>query len=624
MFAKLPPLPDGPLDPAIPASPPKPPSRLRRWLRRTLWDPATPNRLLLALGPWVSYLCMEYLNENDPFSGLNRTQLLFSMAWYYLIYWCVRMLLGRRRPAAAGSALVLFAIGLANHYVLTFRGRIIFPCDLMSLGTAVNVAAAYDYTPDRGVWIAAAILGAYMLLLLLAPREYGRKKLRRSVCAASLATAGVFLYAFFCTSWLPDSGIYAQQWKTQANGFLLNFMAALRYSFVSPPENYSWEAAEEIAGKAGPSGAPEAELPENLLVIMNESFADMQASFPNLELTTDPLEFFHSLTENTVKGTMIAPVTGGGTANVEFEFLTGDSLAFLPTNTVAYQLYCYDGIPNLASQLKSLGYQTVAFHPYLSSGWNRTSVYRWMGFDRQLYQDDVTEPRKIRDYISDSSDYEQLYRLTDEASGPLFAFNVTMQNHSGYTQGWENLERTVEVANEGWNLSGTAQYFSLMKASDDALRELIEHYQSSEERTMIVFFGDHQPPLGNAFYEKLYGKKLDDRTMEEVIQQYGVPFFIWANYDIPEQDGVVLSSNMLAALTLELAGIRPTGYQQLQQSLLEALPVNTTIGFQTAAGLLTDQAASLPPDAAALYEDYRIMAYNHLFDKSRHPAGYYR
>ena len=357
---------------------------------------------------------------------------------------------------------------------------------------------------------------------------------------------------------------------------------------------------------------------------MNESFADMQSSFPDLALSQDPLAFYHSLTENTVKGTLVAPVTGGGTANVEFEALTGASLAFLPSNTVAYQLYLYDHIPSLVSELKNLNYEAIAFHPYLSSGWNRTSVYDWMGFDRQYYEEDVVDRQDIRQYVSDACDYRQLYRWTEETDGPTLLFNVTMQNHSGYTQGWNNLPRSVTVVGqEKGNKTATAQFFSLMKESDEALQELIEYYDASDETTMIVFFGDHQPPLGNEFYEELYGKALDERTTEEVLRQYEVPFFIWANYDIPEAEGLRISSNYLGTLTRELAGLPLSGYDTLLQQMMAVLPVATTVGFVTADGLVTDDVSALPADAQAIYEDYRLMCYNYIFDQRHHPEGFY-
>ena len=99
-----------------------------------------------------------------------------------------------------------------------------------------------------------------------------------------------------------------------------------------------------------------------------------------------------------------------------------------------------------------------------------------------------------------------------------------MQNHSSYAQGWNNLEKTITHPDVQRAADTTAeQYLSLIRASDDALRDLIEHYSQSEEPTMVVFFGDHQPPLKNAFYEQLYGKKLSERTTEEVMQQYAHP-----------------------------------------------------------------------------------------------------
>ncbi len=599
---------------------------LLRWLR----DRENTARVVFLLGPWISYLMVEYLNNNDPFHSLTAEQVLLNLIWYYLIFWICRMVTGRKWLGGWLASSLCFLFGLANHFVLTFRGRIIFPCDLLCLGTAANVAANYDYSLDRSCYIALALLAGYWFLILLSRlvfRKKGRQKLGRLPFLSSLAAILAFLYVFFFTPLLPSIGIYAQQWKTQANGFLLNFMTALRYSFVSAPENYSAQAAQEIADEVSSWQVPasDAEPPENLIVIMNESFSDLAAAFPQLELSEDPLPFFHSLTENTVKGTMISPVTGGGTANVEFEYLTGDSLAFLPSSTVAYQLYLYDGIPSMVSQMKrQLNAHSIAFHPYLSSGWNRTSVYSWMGFDEQHYQEDVQDPQLIRKYISDSCDYQQLYRWTEETDGPTFLFNVTMQNHSGYAQGWNHLERSIQLLSP--TLSSTSyveQYLSLIQESDRAIEELISHYSASDERTMIVFFGDHQPPLSNEFYEKLYGKALDDRTIQEVFQQYEVPFFIWANYDIPEADGITLSSNYLGTLTAQLAGLQLTGYQKLHAQLMEVLPVATTIGFQTADGTVTDSEEDLDDSTRTLYEKYRLMAYNHLLDEKEHPEGFY-
>lgn len=605
--------------------PSKPRQRRRpfQWLRRR----ETAVRAAFFLGPWISYLMVEVLNNNNPFTAHSTEQDILNLIWYLLIFWGFRMMIGRRVLAAGVSAAVCFLFGLANHYVLSFRGRIIFPCDLLTLDTAAAVAKSYDYAPDREIWIALGILGGYLAVLLLAHAVYhpkGRQTLGRKLFWGSLAAMAVYLFAFFFTPLLPTIGIYTQQWRTQQNGFLLNFTTAIRYSFVSEPEDYSAQRAEEIAAEYPSEPASAAgELPENLIFIMNESFSDLTAAFPNLELSEDPLAFYHALTKNTVKGTMISPVTGGGTANVEFEYLTGDSLAFLPASTVAYQLYLYDGCPSLVSQVKALGYRTIAFHPYLSSGWNRTSVYPWLGFDEVYFQEDVVDPQYIRNYVSDFSDYEQLFRWTEENDGPTMIFNVTMQNHSGYAQGWNNLSGDVSVTGGAKPSSITTQYLSLIKESDQAIQALVEHYSQVEERTMIVFFGDHQPPLGNAFFETLYGKKLDERETAEVLQAYETPFFIWANYDIPERDDLRISSNYLGVLAAETAGLPLTGYQRQLSRLMEELPVASTAGFVTAEGDVYQQAEELPEDILAHYRDYEITAYNHLFDEKHHPENFF-
>ena len=125
---------------------------------------------------------------------------------------------------------------------------------------------------------------------------------------------------------------------------------------------------------------------------------------------------------------------------MEFEYLTGVATSFQPPHTVAYRLYTEEGMPSLAALAGSQGYESTAFHPYQSSGWNRPIVYSNMRFDHQMYQEDVEDPYLIRHYISDQSDYEKLYEITDGEQGDkTFIFNVPMQNHSRYAQGWNNL-----------------------------------------------------------------------------------------------------------------------------------------------------------------------------------------
>ena len=576
-------------------------------------------RLVFLLGPWVCLWMVETLNENDVFSDLYAWQVLMNMIWYYILFAVLRLVLGRIRRACALGICLAFLVGLVNHYVLRFRGRILFPADVTAWRTAANVADGFDYSMDAYIMQAAVLLTAYLFLVLVCPPQ--RKRARIPLPFALVAWGAVlgYCFAFFCTGALPALGIYTQQWVTQRNGFLLNFTVALRYSSVEKPADYSHDKVLELMEQyPALEGDPDRQ-PTNLIVIMNESFADFTV-FDDFEASEDPTPFLHSLEENTVKGWMYAPVTGGGTATVEFEYLTGFSSLFQPPHTVAYQLYVEEGMPSLAAVAGSQGYETTAFHPYKSSGWNRVLAYDYLDFDRQMYEEDVVDPYYIRHYVSDRSDYEMIFRTTREQEGNTFFFNVTMQNHSGYAQGWNNLERTIDLPDRLARTDSSArQYFALARESDDALRELIGYYSQQDEPTMIVFFGDHQPPLTNSFYEELYGKKLSERTTEEVLQQYAVPFFIWTNYDIQEEQDVVISPNYLGVLTARLAGLPMTGFMNFLSQLYEELPAVTPVGFVTGDGQYLAR-SELNEEQRRLLDIYETLNYCgmvDLFDEAR-------
>ncbi len=542
------------------------------------------SRLVFLLGPWLCFWMVEILNQNDVFEDLDDWQILMNMVWYYSLFVVSRLLLGRNRSAAALGAVLSFLLGLLNHYVLRFRGRILFPADISGWRTAANVAEGFDYSEDWYICQAAVLLIAYLFLLWMCPAQ--RKRAKVALAWALLLWAGVvgYSYAFFCTGMLPALDIYTQQWVTQRNGFLLNFTVAQRYSSVDKPQDYSEETILNLMDQyPGVAGDESVTRPVNIVVVMNESFADFSI-FDHFESSEDPTPFLHTLSENTVKGWMYSPVTGGGTASVEFEYLTGFSTLFQPPHTVAYQLYVEDGMPSLAALAGSEGYETTAFHPYKSSGWNRVLAYHYLSFQNQLYEENVETPWYIRQYISDLSDYKTIFKTTQEQKSSFF-FNVTMQNHSGYAQGWNNLERAIQLPDELRRADLTAeQYFDLSLESDKALEELLTYYSNLDEPTLVVFFGDHQPPLKNAFYEELYGKKLSERNTQEVMQQYAVPFFIWANYDIPERENVVISPNYLGVLTAQVAGLPLTGYMNFLSQMYQELPAITPVGFITGDG----------------------------------------
>ncbi len=574
-------------------------------------------RLAFAAAPLLGYTLVEALNYNNAWTSFPAVQVLLNLVWYYMISALVYLLVGRLTLSAGVSAGLFLFIGLANRYIIRFRGRTIFPGDLLTLRTAVNVASKYDYGLDQTQLISLLVLGLFLLVLWKLPRRSrGRKLPRLRVILPTAAACLLYLGAFFQTDMLRVLDIEPSLWTTRGNGFLLNFSVCLRYSTVDEPEGYDPDALAAFAAQTVPSGDVDGQKPVNVIAIMNESFSDL-AQVLDLETNEDPMPFFHSLEENTVRGTAYASVFGGTTANSEYEFLTGNTTAFLPEGTVPFQMYVTPGAPGLGGQMKALGYETIFFHPYLASGWNRRAVYQNFGFDQIYFQDAVDDPAYMRRYITDQSSYEKVVELYEakEEGEPLFLFNVTMQNHSAYNVPWEGLDKTVWLTGSREGRYRTVdQYLSLLRQSDNALQYLIEYFQNIEEPTMLVLFGDHQPQVATNFYTDVLGGEFADLPAAVQQKKQAVPFLIWANYDIPEEQGIELSLNYLSTLLVETANLPATGYQQFLSQLRQTVPAVNAVGCRDTDGTWVKRRGDLSQAAQDALLEYESFQYNQLFD----------
>ena len=576
------------------------------------------SRIVFLIGPFICFLMVETFNENDVFSSFSLLQVFLNLIWYFALFILIRIFAGNNRRAAIMSSSICFFVGLLNHYVLRIRGRTLWPSDLFSWQTALNVAWSQDYSIDLYIVLAFFVFALYIFLVLMCPApQNGAHRLKSRSVVVSLAVIFAYGIVFFHTGLMPALGMYTHQWDTRKNGFALNFALAARNMTFKAPDEYDEERILELANEYPGQDGDSAKQPENIIVIMNESFADFSI-YDQFSATKDPLPYFHALqkSSNTISGTMYSSAWRGGTANIEHAFLTGLSSYFQPFETVAYQLFVKDNTPSMADQAKAAGYETIAFHPYLSSGWNRVQVYNNMGFDRQLYQEDVKDPMYVRDYISDKSDYEMVMKLTEENEGKTFIFNVTIQNHNGYAQNWVNLERTVELSDKLNEMDPEAeQYFAALNASDIALEELISYYQACGEPTLIVFFGDHQPPLSTEFYEYLIGSSLNEISGDIQAQLYSVPFFIWANYDIGSKTDVKTTPASLGSMLAQIAGLPMTGLQQFVLSISDSTPVLYSGGLIRTDGAIVSDFEDMTEKEIQWYKDYEMLVYAGLFDQ---------
>ena len=451
------------------------------------------------------------------------------------------------RWALMVESAVFMLAGLANYYVLSFRSAPIMPWDILSVKTAASVADNYDYSLEPR---AMAVLAAFLVLLVIESRfkakALGNWKKRLMFVLLPAVMIGGYTKMVQNDTFIREFGLYDKLFTptvmSRRCGNTVAFLMEMEYLIVEKPAGYSASKEADKYQQAAGDDALQAALadPEsvnrpNIIVIMNEAFSDLSV-LGELVTNEDYMPFIRSLqqgAENTVTGYANVSVLGGNTANSEFEFLTGGSMAFLPQGSVVYQQYLKQEMPNLVSYLKDLGYSTVAMHPYNASGWERDRVYPMMGFDEFISLKNFGMARRLRKYVTDEACYDRiidLYEKKDE-NEPLFVFNVTMQNHSSYTEQFDNF--TPGIAAEGTNSDALNMYLSLMKESDRAFEELVNYFAQAEEDTIILFFGDHQPTsyVSNPVF-RANGIDPNNLTDEQNMLRYKVPYVLWSNFDM--------------------------------------------------------------------------------------------
>lgn len=554
---------------------------------------------------------------------------------FLITTFCV-LLVGRTALGLILGELIICFISYANCFVLMSRKSPILPWDLASIGTAISVAKEYTFEFTTQIIIISVLWG--LLILLTIPARIKLERSFRSRFAGMLCT--LLLTACVCIALMQESidellDVYEMPFTQDVtygyNGFFVSFFVNMKYLIVKKPDGYSVKAAEKILteSEAEAGDAPE-ELP-NIIVIMNEAFSDLSV-INEFKTSEEYLPYFNSLkgSENTISGDVYVSVLGGNTANTEFEFLTGNTMAFLPTGSIPYQQYITDAIPAMPQLLKTYNYDTVALHPYNARGWRRNQIYPLFGFDDMLFSIDFKYKERMRTYITDKSSFEQViyeYETRDEASdNPFFSFLVTMQNHGGYAKEWDGFTRSLTVEESSVKkLNRINAYLTCIKETDKAFEELISYYKDCDEKTIILMFGDHQPNVETAFLEELYGKPYDELTEEEMALRYQTPFLLWANYDIEEQADVQISANYLGALLLETAGIPKTAYGNFLDQVQEELPILTANFAYDKDGNFYSQKefSSLSKTASELLSDYKIVQYYNLFAKKKRNTSYY-
>lgn len=552
-----------------------------------------PVLLLLAAGAFAQ---MEASIEN-PFDSMILPGFVWGIVIALCIYLIFYALFGRVWAAGIAGSVVFLIWSLGSYYTLLFRGLPLMPNDLFSAGTAAEVLGAYQLTVTPSVLLLLLLFVVELAISLALRRRADRSrwKLRLAGRLSSLAFSCVWL-CVCCTGAVAEAiGFVMNEWDWHATywqqGYLESTLLKIeKLRYITPPgysEDEMYTMLDEMEPASSESATPD------IVLIVNESWFDWRQAVDftaNREITP-----FLDQLDNCVRGYAVSPQYESGTSHSEYELLTSNCTVLLPSQTPFTQRNL-DGTNSLVKHLGDLGYSSISFHPASPSNYNRSLVYRQLGFEQSQFwnwEDIPLLPLEDVVYVhngfSDESCFEWIRRAYEDrdTSRPAFIYNLTYQNHGGYEQAdfnggsWEvDPEHRVTLSSGFEAQRGQAEeYLSSVTYTDTAFQGLVEYFEQQEDPVIVCMVGDHAPHFTEAVETRYDG-------LEHQLHERGTPFVIWANYPLEEQEVGYIGMSQLAPLLLQTAGVELSPYYQSILELSEEFPVISRDFCQAADGSL--------------------------------------
>lgn len=454
-------------------------------------------------------------------------------------------------------ATFLYILSIAMYYVHEFRGTNLNFSDIASINTAKEVAGGYTYVIKKSfVYLFALLVFEYIYQI-----GYNHVNLSKYYFASinGIQSTNLVLYRLFwhelihiilflVSFFILRDKISAEKFDYslfagENEGYIFNFVSSIP---IFHKKKITDDINIKIYEKHSDVNSKLDTLP-HIIVIMNESFGTLQ----ELVNTDNAVTPFYDSIEDVIKGNLYVNTFGGGTANTEFEFLTGMTVGNIAYPVMPYNNFVKSDKYTLATYLKDIGYETIGMHPYTASNYHRDRVYKYFGFEKEIFIDDMDEKTEIRNFVSDESMYKEVIKRYEDAKKRhknLFLFGVTVQNHSGY----ENLPEATIYSDEIEDSKSLDSYMSLMNISDSALKFLIEHFKKEKEHVIILFFGDHNASFGTSLNKKYFG----NNAQYEFGNAYKTPFMIYDNKKKNNERIDAISANFLSLELLKAANIK--------------------------------------------------------------------
>lgn len=552
-----------------------------------------------------------------------------SVVWALLLL--VVCILGRLWLSCALMGVLTVLLGFANYEKITIRREPLYPSDLNFTGDP-----GFLLHMVSGVTIATVLAVSFLIaVILLLTGRILRKwfpRIRRSesprlwlgVSGARLVGVLVLAAALFYVSQFnvpgnrfraayQDAGakwaFWYQELNYEKNGFVGGVLYNLNVPAMQAPADYNAATMQGIAAKytalaerINATRDPHALDNVNVVAVLSEAFSD-PTRVRGVSLAQDPIPFTRHLLAHTTSGYMLAQLYGGGTANMEFETLTGMSLSqFQPQMNTPYQMLVprYDQFPSAVGYFKEHGHEPIGIHPYMTSMYKRNEVYPILGFDKFIHDTTMQSARKLEksDFISDQSAFNEVEYQIRKNTKPLFINLVTMQNH--YPMAHEYAHPIHVTGVKGAAEAEAGGYARGIAYTDAALKRFLTSLQHSDEKTIVVFYGDHLPAV---WPDRIY-KQNGDRRMKET------PFFIWSNFAKYQHRALPTTSPIyFMPKVFDAANAALPPYYVLLDQLEKQIPAMEQGMYIDPENQLIKK-TQLSPQAEQLLHDYRLVQYD--------------
>lgn len=587
--------------------------------------------LFIIFYPSIIVFLMDYIQRYafdhpilSTFEWIIKFPVAFIINWLIIFLMTTFIWLITKKTFIATALVSIFSVfcSLINYFKLTIRGEPVFPSDMLFPSEALKIAG------DTKLVIPTSIIVFFIITIILViisvfikPPDMRFKK-RILIAVIIIIFSGLSFPLYFANGGIQSllgigDAIWNQKYNYEKNGFFNAFLMQARYLRVGKPSGYSRSVAEKILNENAGSKIL-ADTP-NIIYIMNESFWD-PTLLPNVKYNIDPLEEFRQIQKESIYGNLLVEPFGGNTANTEFETLTGFSMNALPGG-VAYQQYVKRQIPTLPTLLTSQGYSVEAIHPFDEWFWNRDKAYPLIGINKFIDVNDFSTNTDYKGrYVSDNALGKKIiseYEANEQTGKPFFAHAVTMQNHGSYDIGRYGSDQKVYISSNDIGKQTRLQlevYSQGIKDASSNLEQLVEYFKKVDRPTIIVFYGDHLPTLGENYgvYRSTgYISKNGNLSNKDQFKLHSNPFLVWSNKSSVGKDIGTINSYLLTPIVLNYGNVAMSNYFSfLNNQMDDVKACNKTVCLDKNGKYLSNKSDSVKK----ILNKQAILQYYYMFD----------